>query len=204
MKRVFFFLAFALVSSISSESLAQVRLGVKGALNLANLSAEGTTASKALLAPQAGIVLYSSLENPLFFQTGLLYNVKGAKDSESGVDVQINYSFLELPVNVGFQIPVTSSIKVSPYAGAYVGYAFKGTAKIGGLSFDIFDTDLGDIGEEEFDAKRMDFGANIGVGLHFNNRIILSGQYSHGLANLSSDPDKVNTRTTSLGLTFLF
>jgi len=183
----------------ASDAYSQVRVGVKGALNMANIHSDGETADY-LMAPQAGVVVYTNLENALFLQSGLLYSVKGAKESLEGEKVQLMYSFLELPVNVGFQIPVGESIKVSPFIGGFAGYALSGKLKGGGITIDLFDKDL-----VEGDPKRLDYGANAGLGVHINNRFIISGQYSHGLANLSEDGEaKTNTRTISAGLTFLF
>lgn len=151
---------------------------------------------------------YTNLENPLFLQSGLLYSIKGAKEEEAGTKAQIMYSFLELPVNVGFQIPVGESIKISPYVGGYAGYALTGKLKVGGVTFDLFDLDNifdpDEPAEPGSDPKRLDYGANAGVGVHVNNRFIISAQYSHGLANLGDDALKITTRNISAGLTFLF
>lgn len=198
--------AFALLLLFSSTAVfSQARIGVKGALNMASLKAEDNEEFiKSIFAPQAGLVVYSNLENPIFVQSGLLYNVKGAKGEDENIDVKLTYSFLELPLNIGFQLPVSSSVKVSPYVGGFVGYALTGKAKLGGITFDLFDTDFGDLEEEEYDPKRLDYGANVGVGLHFNDRVIISVQYSHGLANLADNDLKNQTRTLSAGLTFLF
>ncbi len=206
MKKSLFAFAFAFTALFfTSDVFSQARIGVKGALNLATMKAEGESDIKNIFAPQAGVVVYSNLENPLFVQSGLLYNVKGAKgDAFEGEEAKITYSFLEIPLNVGFQIPVGDYLKVSPYVGGYAGYALTGKLKLGGITFDIFDLDLEGLEEEEYDPKRLDFGANVGVGLHFNDRVIISAQYAHGLANLG-DPDAKNqTRTFSAGLTFLF
>lgn len=183
----------------TSDAFSQARIGVKGALNIANIKADDETGDH-LFAPQAGLVVYSNLENALFLQSGLLYTVKGAQEEEAGEKIQLMYSFLELPVNVGFQIPVGESIKVGPYVGGFVGYALTGKLKGGGITIDLFDNDL--IGG---DPKRLDYGANAGLGVHVNNRFIISAQYSHGLANLSDDGAvKTTTQTISAGLTFLF
>jgi hypothetical protein len=205
MKNPFFAIAFLLITTVcSTDAFSQVKFGIKGGLNLANFDIENTNNSDALLTPQAGIVLYSNLNKPVFFQTGLLYNQKGTKSTVAGIENSFKYNFIELPANVGFQIPVGNAFSVSPYVGAFAGYAISGKAKIGDVSFDIFDTDFQNLQDEEFDDKRMDYGANVGVGLHFNNKLIISGQYAHGLSNLGSDNNKAETRTTTLGLTFLF
>lgn len=202
MKKSLLSFGFAITALFfASDAFSQARIGVRGALNIANLNTEGET-EKNLLAPQAGLAVYSNLENALFLQSGLFYTVKGASgEIYEGEDAKLMYSFLELPVNVGFQIPVGESIKVSPYVGGFVGYALTGKVKVGGITVDLFDTDLS---EDDYDPKRLDYGANVGVGVHFNNRFIISAQYSHGLANLGDDEFKTTTRTISAGLTFLF
>jgi hypothetical protein len=123
------------------------------------------------------------------------------KVSEEGETAKINLNYLELPVNVGFQIPVGETFSISPFIGGFVGYAVSGKVSIGDLSFKLFGDETGGSG---YDESRVDFGANAGVGLHLNNRIIVTGQYSHGLGNLGTSDSKTNTRTTTLGLTFLF
>src|SRR5690606_17637444 len=118
--------AFAITALFcTSDVFSQARIGVKGALNIANIKAgEDNSDIKSIFAPQAGVVVYSNLENPLFVQSGLLYTVKGAKgEAFEGEEAKVMYSFLEVPLNVGFQIPVGRSLKVSPYVGGFAGYA---------------------------------------------------------------------------------
>lgn len=99
-------------------------------------------------------------------------------------------------------IPLGEGFKISPYAGAYGGYALNGKFKWGDISADMYKNDSE---EDMLDDKRFDYGANLGVGFLFGNKVVLSAQYSHGLANLSGDSDvKINTRALSAGLTFLF
>ena len=77
-----------------------------------------------------------------------------------------------------------------------------GKAKIGSTTLDLFDDEEA---EEVISAKdRLDYGVNAGLGFHIGKRLIISGQYSHGLANLSDEDPKVNTQTITAGLTFLF
>jgi len=207
MKKSIFALAFAFTALLmTSDVFSQARIGVKGALNMATMRGEGDNSEvKAIYAPQAGLVVYSNLENPLFVQSGLLYSIKGAQGvGFEDEKVKITYSFLEVPLNIGFQLPISESFKVSPYVGGYAGYALTGKLKFGGVTFDIFDLDLDDLEDVEYDPKRLDYGLNAGVGLHFNDRVIISAQYAHGLANLGNADAKTRTRTLSAGLTFLF
>lgn len=197
MKRTLYTLAILIAFlSFSSNVFAQGHFGVKGGVNLSNLDVKDVGKGDNLIGFQAGVVYYSNLEKALYFQTGLLYNTKGLKETEAGETGKFIYEFVEIPLNVGYKIPVGESFSISPFVGAFAGYALKAKLKAGGTTINLFDKDL--LGES--DPKRFDFGANIGVGLHISNRIIVSGQYSHGLADLND----VKTRAATLGLTFLF
>lgn len=191
---------------ISTQAFSQMRIGVRAGGNYSTFQygGEALEVKDGLIGPHAGIVVYSSLDSPVYLQSGLLYSVKGLSASDDDMpdlEMSLKYEFIELPVNVGFQIPIGSSFKISPYIGGYGAYAYKGTAKFMGISVDIFDNEFF---EEDEKAKRIDYGANVGLGFHFGNRIILNAQYAHGLANLGDAEDKVNSRTASVGLTFLF
>jgi opacity protein-like surface antigen len=201
MKTLFLPILIIFVIVSSQAVFSQGHFGVKGGVNLANLHNKDLTQADNIIGYQAGVVYYSNLENPLFFQTGLLYNVKGTKVTEQGETAQINLNYLELPLNVGFQIPVGENFKISPFVGGFVGYAISGKLTIGDVSFKLFSDEIGNSG---FDENRIDYGANAGLGLHLSNRLILSGQYAYGLGNLGSSDSKTNTRTATVGLTFLF
>jgi opacity protein-like surface antigen len=207
-------LIILLLSLISATTFAQSRFGVKVGGNMANIKFGETLPGvdlKPIFTPQAGLVYYSDLSKPLFFQTGLLFNQKGTsmkiddpilsgffEDNE----LKITYSFVELPINVGYQISVGDNFAIAPFVGGFVGYAVMGKVKIGSTTYDLFDDDEA---EELISTKdRLDYGVNAGLGFHIGKRLIINGQYSHGLANLADADPKVNTQTISAGLTFLF
>ncbi|MFS0490715.1 porin family protein [Leadbetterella byssophila] len=207
-------LIILLFSLISATTFAQSRFGVKVGGNMANIKFGETLPGvelKSIFTPQAGLVYYSDLSKPLFVQTGLFFNQKGTSmniddpivsaffgDSK----IKVTYSFVELPINVGYQIPVGDNFAIAPFVGGFVGYAVMGKAKIGSITYDLFDDEEA---EDLISAKdRLDYGVNAGLGFHIGKRLIISGQYSHGLANLSDEDPKVNTQTITAGLTFLF
>jgi hypothetical protein len=190
---------------ICSLTYGQAKFGIKLAGNMANIHTDQSTPGiefKSQFLPQGGFVVYSDLSKPLFVQSGLLFNQKGTSVTAGTDDIKLTYSFLELPVNVGFQIPISDGFKIAPYVGGFVGYALMGKMKIGGMTFDLFDEETTE--ESITNDDRLDYGANAGVGLHIGKRVIVSGQYSHGLKNLADGDEKVQTRTISAGLTFLF
>jgi hypothetical protein len=198
-------LAVIALCLLSGLSFGQAKFGIKVAGNMSNIHMSPSFPGvelKAQYLPQGGLVFYSDLSKPLFIQSGLLFNQKGTSLTDGSDDIKLTYSFLELPVNVGFQIPISESFKIAPYVGGYAGYALMGKLKIAGMTFDLFDDELTE--ESITTDERLDYGANAGLGLHIGKRVIVSGQYSHGLKNLAEGDEKVQTRTISAGLTFLF
>lgn len=198
-------LALIALCFVCHLTYGQARFGVKVAGNMANIHMSQSVPGvelKSQFLPQGGLVFYSDLSKPLFFQSGLLFNQKGTAVTAGSDDIKLTYSFLELPVNVGFQIPISEGFKIAPYVGGFVGYALMGKMKIGGMTIDLFDEEITE--ESITSDERLDYGANAGLGLHIGKRIIVSGQYSHGLRNLAEGSEKVETRTISAGLTFLF
>lgn len=192
-KSLFAFLLLITTVSFSKRAFAQGHFGVKAGVGLANLkTTEGTGDN--LFSYQAGVVYYTNLDNPLFFQTGVSYTAKGLKETYLGETAKFIYDFIEIPLNVGYQIPVGNYLKISPFVGAFAAYALTAKLKGSGTTINLFDKSFG------ADPDRFDFGANFGVGVHVNNKIIVSAQYSHGLTNLND----VKTRATTLGLTYLF
>ena len=205
MKRTLLIVSIALLFSI--KGFSQARVGIKAAGNFSKMAINQEPNTDAIFGPNLGIVVYSNTDKLVFLQSGLLYSTKGSKvnlknDYLDLGEISYRINFLELPINVGVNIPLGQNLKISPYAGAYGGYALNGKFKWGDISADMYKNESE---EDILQANRLDYGANLGVGVVFGNRVILSGQYSHGLANLSdSDNSKVNTRAISAGLTFLF
>lgn len=199
-----FALAFVLLISYNS-AFSQTRFGVRAALNSSNLDAKSVSTSNSIAAPQVGIVTYTNFKDSNFFlQSGLFYNMKGFEQTVNGEKSKLRYNFVELPVNLGYNLPIGNLFTIQPYVGAFVGYAFSGKIDVGGKKHDIFKNDLDKVGVEKFEAKRVDYGVNGGVGLKLGNSIILNGQYSHGLSNLGHSDAKIRSRTTSFGVTYLF
>jgi hypothetical protein len=123
MKRLISVLALGVL--ISAYSFAQVGLGIKGGLNIANVSGTDVPpGSKTLTGFAAGGYLEISL--PLLFtiQPEILYSQKGFTYDENvfgtNVKVTAKLNYLEIPVLVKYSFPVPV-VKPSLYAGPAMG-----------------------------------------------------------------------------------
>lgn len=149
-------------------------------------------------------------------ETGLVFGTKGTriKEEYSLFGQQGTYRartmlvFAEIPVNVkvGFD---AGDVRVVFHAGPSIGFGLFGSIRTSwdnanGEDIDSEPVDWGS-GEED-DFRRLDFGAQIGGGVEFNQ--FYGGlQYSHGFANIAANQDDgrtLNNRTFSLMFGYKF
>jgi hypothetical protein len=75
------------------------------------------------------------LADEFYFQPGLLFTTKGAKNTGSGITLTNNLSYLELPLNLVYRGTLGSGFILVGF-GPYVAYAIQGKSKLegGGIS----------------------------------------------------------------------
>jgi Outer membrane protein beta-barrel domain len=176
------------IVAINATVNAQMRFGVKGGLNLANVSitnASGITPKSSLFF-HGGIVLDASLSESISIQPNLLFSQKGYSLDASGATSKATFNYIEIPVN--FLYNATDALTIG--AGPYLGYALSGSAKTtinGQTRTDDIDFDN--------DAKRVDYGLNITAGYEVIEGLVISANYSLGLANINKDVTTSSTNT---------
>ena len=148
---------------LSSGLIGQ--LAIRGGVNYANVSISGDgieteTDSKSGL--QGGLMYTIGLGDKLAFRPGAILSIKGYKLNDQNID----WTYLEFPAS--FLLYFASSrdglyIELGPYVGTGI------------------ESDLGDFGD---DLKRLDFGANIGVGLELGS-VGVGINYGYGIGNIA-------------------
>ena len=191
--KTFVRIALPLALLIAAPLQAQTTLGVKGGINIANVSTdlpdfENLTDSKTGFV--GGVYANLALGGVFAIQPELLYSEKGFKASEGGFDAQFKANYFEIPVLLKAQFPM-ETIRPAVYAGPVV--SFETSCKLGlsegGVSAD-FDCDSDEAGVGN--RKTTDFGAVFGGNLDlFVGPVILTldARYQLGLTNLNDDPD---------------
>jgi opacity protein-like surface antigen len=180
---------------------AQIKLGVKGGLNIADIggSDAGTTETKTGFV--AGGFAEFMIGNMFAIQPEVLYSQKGTKESISGGELKFKLDYIEVPVLLKINIPIEGS-KVHPnvYVGPSVG--FKSSCKVsgssGGVSADV-DCDAG--GTDPI--KSTDFGLAFGGGVSFDvggAEIGVDVRYTLGLSTIDdeADPDDLKNQVISI------
>ena len=175
------------IVAVNATVNAQMRFGVKGGVNLANVStSEKSVTYNSALGFHAGIVLDAPLSESISIQPNLLYSQKGFSLDASGVTAKATFNYIEIPVN--FLFHVTDALTIG--AGPYLGYALSASAKAT-FNGQSQTTDV------DFDNKsqRIDYGLNITAGYEVIEGLVVSANYSLGLANLNKDATSSSTIT---------
>jgi len=195
-----------LVSSVFAQNSGNPwTFGVKAGMNLSNTTTDDYD-------PKVGFNIGGTVEYNLghnfFLGSGLEFTTKGAKASMNYTDLDfvdgkytgriknsLNLMYLQLPLTVGYRLPVSDNLNITFRAGGYVAYGLtiRGKCKYNGIVTEP-DGEKRDwnfeIKYKSFDyanIKRFDFGLLGSVGVEFNKFSVNLG-YEYGLRNLEGMP----------------
>jgi hypothetical protein len=228
MKKVFVLSIMSLF--ISTLAFSQVRFGVKGGLNLANISntnSGGVDNGKTLPSFHVGVIADFGLSEILSLQPGVYYSGKGIK-TETGKSGDPVYhklttspQYIEVPINFVGKIPVGGNARIFIGAGPYAGFGIAGKIKSstqlnGGATTSTevkikWDDDTpftsGDLNQGLDKLKRFDFGGNVLAGVEIGN-FLVSAQYGIGFAKINSGgtnsaDDKNKNRVFSVSIGYM-
>jgi len=181
--------AFAAVLVLPQTAAADVRFGIKGGANIANVNGNFSDALpdwKSTVGFCAGIFLELNLGRVLTIQPEVLYTVKGA-DAGTG---KLKFDYIEIPVLLKLRIP-TGSLHPFIFAGPAFGFNLKAVLE----------------GIEINDMPASDYGAVLGGGLQLGRSIHIDARYTMGLQKLAI-PDlgtidlKNGVLSATIGLAF--
>lgn len=194
---------------------AQVKLGVKAGLNLANLAGDVEDNSMKIGA-QVGVVADFAFGDALSLQTGLMFSQKGTKEEYDIMGEtftsKLNVNYLEIPINAVYGIGLGNNT-LQLFAGPYIGIGLTGKMKSdvdGTDDVDIqFVSDYTDVDEDKVGFKRFDIGLNFGAGYRINN-IQIQANYGLGLSNLipeydgEAPDDKITNSVIQFSVAYFF
>lgn len=213
MKRLL--LSLALVAGLSTAVLAQnpVKLGLKAGLAFPNMSISTGGLSIAFDSRTSfyvGGTADFAISDVFSVQPGLTFVSKGTKfsgdefelgDISADADaVTLNFSYVEIPVNLLANFKVANAGKVFFGGGPYYAFAVDAFTKSGSFKEDV------DFEDDGF--KRGDFGVNFLGGFQFNNRLNIHAGYGLGLSSVIDDQEQMDVKfknkvfTVGLGFTF--
>ena len=197
--------AFAMLLVVPAQAQMKTELGLKGAVNMANLSGD-VTDSKMMLAFGGGIFARIMPSPQFCIQPEVLYMMKGCKfdDVLTTTDAKITASYIEVPVLVKYMIPTEGKISPCIFAGPAVGFLMSAKAKatVDGTEEDV---DIKD------NCKSIDFGVAFGAGVDFavgeKGKLTFDARYTLGLTNLNDiegDDDSIKNGVISVMVGYAF
>jgi hypothetical protein len=185
------FLMFAAVLFFAVGAFAQLSVGAKAGLNLANLAGDDVEDSDMRSSFHVGGYLNLPISEKLSLQPELLYNSLGAKSSYDDPDFgdvteTLKLNYISLPVML-----VYSFGTVNLQAGPQINFLAAAKYKIE-ADGESYEEDIKD------GLKGTDFGFNVGLGANFG-KFNATARYCLGLSSIS-DEDGADTKNTVIQL----
>lgn len=156
-----------------------------------------------MIGGNANIRLYHNM----VFQTGFHIVKKGSLKHEDRIidqdgpqerrDIKttIDANYIQIPLNIGFEVPIKKNLHLNMNAGVFGAFGFKGKSKQRGYTATIINGEYQqqisqDKGSQDTfsntNLKKWDYGIGANIGLVYDI-YVLRFQYDHGLANVATD-----------------
>lgn len=191
-------LILALSASFAiAQEPGKMSFGILGGVNFQNLNGKISSGDKLendmLLGFHGGVNVQIPIAPEFYFQPGLMFAVKGAKNTKtilgSEITDEIKLNYIEVPLNLVYKGALGNGFVMLGF-GPYVAYGISGKEVIAGNSFSY---------EKGVDYNAFDAGANIFVGFEMASGIFLQLDTQFGMLDI--DPNENNTaKNTGFGL----
>lgn len=118
---------FAVLVAFSSPLCAEGKMmfGVKGGLNMANITGDGIKNNSMKMGMVGGVSISYALTEIFAIRPELLYSMKGAKWGANDEELALNY--FEIPLLFAVNLPTEGSVKPALYAGPALGILMSAT-----------------------------------------------------------------------------
>jgi hypothetical protein len=221
MKTRFFSLLIMLLltgSLAMAQGTSKMPFGILAGVNFQNLNGKDASGNKLenemLLGYHAGVNIQIPIVPQFFFQPGLLYSSKGAKNTYTVTGTEFTnktkLSYIELPLNLVYKALLGKGFFMLGF-GPYVGYAFGGKVVTSGGSSDVEQKiEFTNVVETTDDptkpyCKAFDVGGNIFAGYEMANGIFFQFNTQLGMVNIKPEykilpDDKSLIKNTGFGL----
>lgn len=192
--------AMVLLFSMPLFAQTSMTFGPKAGLSLAKLTGDDIGDVDWKIGFSGGAFLGIGVSPTLTVQPELVYVMKGAKETDMGVDYKYKVNYVEVPILVKWTAPTEGSVKPNVFFG--VAPAFLMSAKISGDSAGV-SAEL-DIKDE---VKSVDFGAVIGGGLDFpagSGTVCFDVRYTLGLTKIDDTGADADVKNSALSASLGF
>jgi len=206
------------ITMASAQGTDKLSFGVLGGVNFQNLNGKDMSGDKLenemILGFHAGVNIQIPIAPQFYFQPGLIFSTKGAKNNSSilGVDytTTTKLSYVEMPLNLVYKALLGNGYFMLGF-GPYVGYGIAGkvVTEGGSISLDQ-DIEFQNVVETTDDMtvpyyKALDFGGNIFAGYEMSNGIFAQFNTQLGMVKINPEykilpDDESIVKNTGFGL----
>lgn len=193
-------LSFTVLFTTLCAFAQDIRIGIKGGLNLANQKIKsGSFSRKAntIASFHAGFVLDIPLAEKLYVQPQLLLTGKGSKD----FDVIIRPYYVELPVNIVYKYAINNGLKIYGGLGPGLGLGIFGNIKDLNNNFSR-KLKFGETSNSDY--KTVDFTGGFELGAELNNKVGLGIGYRWSFADVTRGSNKVTHKVVNFSIAYFF
>lgn len=217
MKKKLLSIALILVLSASfaiAQEKSKMSFGILGGLNYQNLNGKDAGGDQLkndmLLGFHGGINVQIPIAPEFYFQPGIMYSTKGAKNTSGSLTSTTKLNYIEVPLNMVYKASLGKGFFMLGF-GPYVSYGMSGNVKTEGGSLTVnrkvkFKSvvETGDNMLVPY-YKAFDAGANIFVGYEMASGLFLQLDTEFGMLNINPEykilsADKSSTKNTGFGL----
>ncbi len=217
-------ISFAIILLLSSSlAIAQstdkgkMSFAILGGVNFQNLTGKNNNGDKLkndmLVGFHGGVNIQIPIAPEFYFQPGLLFSTKGAKNSYGSLTGTYKLSYIELPLNIVYKGALGNGFIMVGF-GPYVGYAIGGKSSITNGSTTIESSIVFKNSVESGDPyltayiKRFDAGGNIFAGYETAGGLFFQLNTQFGMLNINPKDNraladfssKLSVKNTGFGL----
>lgn len=205
-------------SFANAQEKSKLSFGILGGLNFQNLNGKDLGGDKLendmLLGFHGGINVQIPIAPEFYFQPGIMYSSKGAKNTSGSITSTTKLNYIEVPLNMVYKASLGKGFFMLGF-GPYVSYGMSGSVKtVSGsvtLNRDIKFKSVVEAGDNILVPyyKAFDAGANIFVGYEMASVLFLQLDTEFGMLNINPEykilsDDKSSTKNTGFGLSLGF
>lgn len=209
----------ALSGSVAiAQGTSKMSFGIKGGVNFQNLNGKDYSGDKLtndmLIGYHAGVDVQIPIAPQFYFQPGLLYSMKGAKNTYTVTGTEFTsttkLSYIEMPLNLVYKALLGKGYFMLGF-GPYVGYGFSGKVITeGGSSTVDQKIKFQNVVETSDDPtvpyyKAFDVGGNIFAGYELASGLFFQFNTQLGMVKINPEykilpDDKSSVKNTGFGL----
>lgn len=168
----------AMCAFVAPANAEKMMFGVKGGLNMANLTGDDVEDSSMKIGAVGGVFMSYDLTEIFAIQPELLFSMKGAKFEDGDLEENLKFNYFEIPLLLKVNLPTDGKIKPMLYAGPALGIL---------MSAKVEDEDVKDY------AKSMDIGILAGAGVGYameKGMLSFEVRYEVGMTGITDYTDE--------------